>query len=176
MTEPDIATPTGCPECQPRAALATRTYAVDAHSVDRRTFVAQSAFVAAAALLATACGGAADSTGPNVDGPITGMTLNVANYPALASVGGIARVNAGNGTPLAIVRTSTTTFAAFSLICPHMGCTVGITGSTSGAAFQCPCHGAMFSSTGAWVGGQRTSGLRSVAIAYDATANTLTIG
>lgn len=165
----------GCAECKGRASLAAPANSSGAPGVDRRAFIARSGLSAAAVLLATACGGAA-ATGPNVNGPITGVTVNVAAYPALASVGGIARLNSGDGTPIAVVRTGTAAFEAFSLICPHFGCTVGITGSHVGAAFQCPCHGAMFSSTGTWVGGQRTTGLRSLTTAYDATTNTVTIG
>jgi Rieske Fe-S protein len=88
----------------------------------------------------------------------------------LANVGGIARVDSG-GSPVAAVRTGASTFAAFSLICPHFGCTVGINGS----AFLCPCHGARFGSSGAWTGGQRTSNLSSLGASYDATTDVLTI-
>ncbi|MGH7651144.1 MAG: ubiquinol-cytochrome c reductase iron-sulfur subunit [Gemmatimonadaceae bacterium] len=120
------------------------------------------------ALLLAACGGTGDSTAP-VTGPIS-LNVNVSDYPALASVGGIAQVS-NRGTPVAAVRTGDTTFAAFSLICPHFGCTVGINGSS----FLCPCHGARFASTGTWIGGQRTTNLTSLATSYDATSGVLTI-
>jgi Rieske Fe-S protein len=96
--------------------------------------------------------------------------VQVSDYAALSNVGGIARVDNG-GTPVAAVRTGASTFAAFSLICPHFGCTVGINGS----AFRCPCHGAQFASTGTWIGGQRTTNLTSLGTSYDATTGILTI-
>ncbi|HZE08664.1 MAG TPA: Rieske 2Fe-2S domain-containing protein [Gemmatimonadaceae bacterium] len=134
----------------------------------RREFLTASAAGAVTALLVAACGGAGDSTAP-ITGPVS-LNVQVSNYPALANVGGIARVDNG-GTPVAAVRTSDTTFAAFSLICPHFGCTVGINGSS----FLCPCHGARFASTGTWIGGQRTTNLTALVTSYDATSGVLTI-
>jgi Rieske Fe-S protein len=135
----------------------------------RREFLAASAASTVAAMLMAACGGASDATGVVNTGPVT-LSVVVSDYAALANVGGIARVDNG-ATPVAAVRTGASTFAAFSLICPHFGCTVGINGS----AFRCPCHGAMFASTGAWIGGQRTSNLSSLNTSYDATTGVLTI-
>jgi Rieske Fe-S protein len=135
----------------------------------RREFIATSAASAVAALLVTACGGASDSTGVVDTGPVS-LSVQVSAYPALANVGGIARVDNG-GTPVAAVRTGASTFAAFSLICPHFGCTVGINGSS----FLCPCHGAQFASSGAWVGGQRTTNLMSLTTSFNATTSVLTV-
>ena len=135
---------------------------------DRREFVAASAASVLAALLGTACGGAG-SGATTVTGPVS-LSVQVSDYAALSNVGGIARVDNG-GTPVAAVRTGASTFAAFSLICPHFGCTVGINGS----AFRCPCHGAQFASTGTWIGGQRTTNLTSLGTSYDATTGILTI-
>lgn len=104
-----------------------------------------------------------------VTGPVS-FSVQISSYPALANVGGIARVDNG-GTPIAVVRTGADAFAAFSLICPHRGCTVGINGSS----FRCPCHGAMFASSGLWTGGQQTSNLAAFSTSYDATTATLTI-
>ena len=132
----------------------------------RREFLTASAATAVAAMLVAACGGSSDST---VTGPVS-LSVQIANYPALANVGGIARVDNG-GTPVAAVRTGASTFAAFSLICPHNGCTVGINGS----AFLCPCHGARFASTGAWTGGQRTSSLTPLVTSYDPANGVLSI-
>lgn len=169
MMERNDAVPDGCVECQQRAAERAR------RGVDRRTFMTSSALAAVTALLAssaTACGGGGDATGPSVSPGSANLSVTVANYPALATVGGIARVDSGNGTPVAAVRTGASTFAAFSLICPHFGCTVGITGSS----FQCPCHGARFAATGQWTGGQRTGNLTEFPATYDAATGVLTIG
>jgi Rieske Fe-S protein len=146
----------GCAHCAEKAGTS------------RREFIATSAASAVAALLVAACGGASGATGVNT-GPVS-LSVQISNYPALASVGGIARVDNG-GIPVAAVRTGTNTFAAFSLICPHFGCTVGINGSS----FLCPCHGAQFASTGTWIGGQRTTNLTSLTTSYGATTGVLTI-
>ena len=59
-------------------------------------------------------------------------------------MGGVARVDGGSGTPVALVRTGAAAFTALSLVCTHEGTTVNITG----AGFLCPNHGARFSNVG----------------------------
>jgi cytochrome b6-f complex iron-sulfur subunit len=136
--------------------------------IGRRTFLAQSAMLAAAAALAACAGGGADATAPNLTGQ---ATLAVGDYPALANVGGTALVSV-QGSPMAIVRTGTSTFVALSRICPHQGSIV----NQSASGFLCPNHGAQFNSTGSWVGGERTSNMRSYATSYNSGTGTLTIG
>lgn len=147
---------TGCAHCAEKGGTS------------RREFIAASAVTAVEALL-TACGGSA-SGATGVDTGSVSLSVQVSSYPALANVGGIARVDTG-GTPVAAVRTGASTFSAFSLICPHFGCTVGINGSS----FLCPCHGAEFASSGAWIGGQRTTSLTSLTTSFNATTGVLTI-
>lgn len=137
-----------------------------ADGIGRRTFLVQSALMAAAAALA-ACGGA-DTTAPTLS---PGTSINVNSYAALANVGGIAMVSV-SGAQLAIVRTGATTFVALSRVCPHQGGTV----NQNGSGFLCPNHGAQFSSTGQWVGGQPTGSLHSYTTSYDAGTATLSIG
>jgi thiosulfate dehydrogenase [quinone] large subunit len=135
--------------------------------MDRRKFVSLGAYAAAAAALAACAVSGTSITSPGS----VGATVKIADYAALASVGGVA-VTSLNGTPVAIVRTSATTFITLSRICPHQGSTINqITGG-----FRCPNHGATFNSTGTWTGGQRTSSMRSYTTTYDAAAGTLTIG
>ena len=137
-------------------------------AMDRRKFVSLGAYAAAMAALA-AC---AVSDGTNITSPGSlGTTVKVSDFAALASVGGVAVTTIG-GTPVAIVRTTSTTFITLSRICPHRGSTVN---AVSGG-FKCPNHGATFNATGSWTGGQRTSSLRSYVTTYDAAAGTLTIG
>ncbi|HEY0780556.1 MAG TPA: Rieske (2Fe-2S) protein [Gemmatirosa sp.] len=165
-------------DCAARCPLASAGRPQDgfpqAPGVDRRTFLSQamlaSAYAAAAAALA-ACG--SGGTGDNATAPpsISSNVITVASYPALANVGGVQTVTY-NGSPLAIVRTGTASFLALSLVCPHQGTTLDVTSS----GFHCPNHGATFNSTGAWVGGQRTSSMSSLPATYDAAAGTLTIG
>lgn len=138
-------------------------------AIGRRTFLAQSAMLAAISAL-TACGlsSTLDSlTGPNLSGP---TTIQLSSYPALANVGGIAMVTIASS-PFAIVRTSASGFVTLSRVCPHQGSIV----NQSGSGFLCPNHGAQFNSSGSWVGGQPTSSMRSYATVYNATAGTLTI-
>lgn len=151
----------GCKSC---AIIGSDGSAI-ANGIGRRTFLVQSALMAAAAALA-ACA-VADTTAPTLN---AGTSINVNGYPALANVGGIAMVTVG-GAQLAIVRTGTTTFAALSRVCPHQG---GIV-NQSGSGFLCPNHGAQFNSTGQWVGGQSTSSLHSYITSYDASTGTLSL-
>ena len=151
-----------CADHCPLAAVVSR-------GVDRRTFISRAVLATAAAALA-ACAGGADAgiTGPTT---VSTSTLRLSDYPALASVNGVALVTV-SGVPLAVVRTGSTSFVALSRICPHEGTVI----NSSGNGFTCPRHGARFSITGTWQGGQRTSSLRSYATSYDAAAGTLTIG
>lgn len=140
------------------------------HSADgigRRTFLAQSALLAASAILA-ACAGGDIATAPDTISP---TTLRVSDYAPLATVGGIALVTI-SGAPFAVVRTSATSFVTLSRICPHQGNIV----NQNGSGFLCPGHGARFSANGTWTGGQGTSSLRSYATTYDAAAGTITVG
>jgi Rieske Fe-S protein len=134
-------------------------------AIGRRDFVIRSAMVAAAAALA-ACG-ATDSTSPGLSGT---AEINVNDYTALSSVGGIAVLTL-QGEPIAVVRTDNTSFLALSRVCPHQGGTIG----RSGSGFRCPEHGATFSSTGIWTGGQRTTNMHSYATSYDSATGLLTI-
>ncbi len=142
--------------------------------VDRRTFLSQavlaSAYAAAAAALAACGGGGGDVTGPTPT-PISSNAVTLANYPALASVGGVQTVTL-NGTPLAIVRTGTASYLVLSLVCPHQQTTLNVTST----GFHCPNHGATFDSTGNWVGGQNTTHMATRTSTYDAATGTLTIG
>ncbi|MBX9929755.1 MAG: Rieske (2Fe-2S) protein [Gemmatimonadaceae bacterium] len=133
-------------------------------TVGRRTFVAQG-MLAAAALALAACGGDG-ATSPSV----TPVTLKLSDFPTLANVGGVATTRAGN-TPIAVVRSGAATFAAFSRVCPHEGETINV----GGPGFTCPRHGAQFTLTGRWQGGQRAGNLRSLTTAYDANAATVTV-
>ena len=135
--------------------------------IGRRTFLAQSALLAASAALA-ACAAGTDPTAPDLSGA---ATLTVSDYPALSAVGGIALVSI-QSSPFAIVRTGSSSFVALSRVCPHQGSIV----NQNGSGFLSPNHGAQFNASGTWIGGERTSSLRSYATTYNATTGTLTIG
>lgn len=131
----------------------------------RRAFLCRSALVAGGAFLA-GCGSIGDLTAPDS----VSFSFQVSQYPALATVGGVALVDAG--TPLAVVRVSADSFLALSRICPHAGGNI----NQNGTGFRCTRHGAMFSSTGQWTGGERTSSMRSYPTSYDSATGTVTIG
>jgi Rieske Fe-S protein len=135
--------------------------------IGRREFVTY-AGAAFAALALAAC-----SVGDAMMSPTTiaSTPLNLSDLPALANVGGVA-TTVVSGVPLAIVRTGTSTFLAFSRICPHQGSTINV----SSNGFICPNHGATFNTLGKWTGGQRTSNLTSYPVSYDASTGALTIG
>lgn len=139
----------------------------DSVTIGRRQFLSASMMAAAAAALAACSAGSTSITAPS---SVT-LTVKVSDYATLATVGGVALVNA-NGSPIAVVRTGATTFVALSRVCPHRGTTVNATAN----GFLCPNHGATFNSTGTWTGGERTSNMRSYATSYDSTAGTITIG
>ena len=106
----------------------------------RRAFLERSLLAAAAGFLAGCASG-----GPTTSAP-TPTTIRIADYSALASVGGIAVIDDGrsSGVPWAVARTGPSSFVALSLICPHRGSTV----QSAGSSFICPVHGAQFSSNG----------------------------
>jgi Rieske Fe-S protein len=133
----------------------------------RREFLERSLLAAAAGFLAGCASG-----GPTTSAP-TPTTVRIADYPALASVGGIAVIDDGrsSGVPWAVARTGQATFVALSLICPHRGSTV----QSLGTSFMCPVHGAQFSASGSWTGGQQTSSLSRYSVQYDSVAGTLTV-
>ncbi len=145
----------------------------DAHTLppclDRRAFLSNSAMLAAAALLATACGDGQLGGGLTNGGPVN-VTVKLADYPTLGTVGAIARLT-GVSTPIAVVRESASVYRAFSLVCPHEGTTV----LPSGTGFLCPNHEARFSGAGKWLGGQVTSSLREFTVTSNAAAGTLVI-
>lgn len=169
MSERDAVIPGGCGGACPCG----RGGHSEGTGIDRRTFVSAGTLAVVAALLAEACGtGVWDAVAPaTFDLGAAGVGVKVANFPGLASIGGIARVDNGTGAPLAVVRTGTSSFTAFSLTCPHQGTTVNIVAG----GFKCPNHGATFDATGTWTGGQVTGNLVSYTTTYDAATGVLTI-
>ncbi len=161
MTPPTTNATTGCgPGCGCATAL------------PRRAFLQRGALGAIGALIATACGdGDIGGTYPTDPFPTTPLTITLTDFPALAIVGGAARVDAGTAQPVAVIRTGTASFAAMSLVCPHQGATVDITDS----GFKCPSHLAEFAADGTWSGGKQTGALTALGVTYDAKSDTLTI-
>ncbi|NOT07044.1 MAG: Rieske 2Fe-2S domain-containing protein [Gemmatimonadales bacterium] len=140
--------------------------------VSRREFLQSSTAAALGALLASACGdgiiGGAGLTGPAAN--LDGFSIRLADYPALATVGGMAVIT-GAPVPLAAVRSSAASYDVFSLACPHAGTTV----TPGGGGFRCPNHGATWNTAGTWTGGQRTTDLVKLQTTLDTAAGTLMV-
>lgn len=154
-----------------------RACATCAVAEGRREFVTKALLAAVGTFVLHGCGdGDIGGPGaPTAPPPISGgkLVINVGGFPALAVVGGIARVDGGTGTPIAAVRTSTESFLAFSMVCTHAGFSpIDIVAG----GFRCPNHGAEFNSSGEWTGGQATTGLFPYATSFDAATGVLTIG
>lgn len=97
---------------------------------------------------------------------ISGLAVTIASWPALANVGGVAgSVGTLNFSSVAVARSSSTSFVAFSLICPHAGTNVQV---VNGQSFRCPNHGALWNSSGVLLPNspQRTSGLHQLKVTY----------
>ena len=146
-------------------------------SVPRREFLSQATLAAAAAVLA-ACSGGSDAfapTGPNTDpGPGSSggsLTVTVASFSALASVGGIAAVGTIAGRPVAVVRTGSSSYTALSRICTHQGCTIDI----ASGGFSCPCHGSQYNSAGVATRGPAEAALQRFNVAVSADGATLVV-
>ena len=142
-----------------------------ANCLARRAFIGHVSLATLAVLL-TDCGdfeiGGEAPTAPSLSGD---LTLNLADLPALAAVGGTARVTGPGSVPMAVTRTTANTFVALSLVCPHAGSTLDLVSD----GFLCPNHGARFAADGHWVGGQVTSNMYTFPVIYDSVAATITI-
>ncbi len=97
---------------------------------------------------------------------VDGLAVTIADWPALANVGGVAgSVGTLNFSPIAVVRTGANSFAAFSLICPHAGFYVQVINNSS---FRCPNHGSTFNANGTLAANSpiQTGSLQSMRVTY----------
>lgn len=141
--------------------------------VSRRDFLERVAVIAGV-LIASGCSVGQDLTGVG-SGPIPGgaITIKLSDYPALATVGQPVELKTASGAAsgVAAVRIGASSFIALGMQCTHEGSKVSITGTT----YTCPNHGARFSTTGAVTLGPATRALAQRTVAFDATAQTLTV-
>jgi cytochrome b6-f complex iron-sulfur subunit len=144
-----------------------------ASCVSRREFLGRVALVAGA-IIATGCGAASDLTAVST-GPLPGgsITVKLSDYAGLATIGQPVEIRTVSGSlaGVAAVRTGATSFVALGMACTHEGTKVNI----QGQIFDCPNHGARFSSTGAVTNGPASRALASRTVVYDATAGTLVV-
>jgi cytochrome b6-f complex iron-sulfur subunit len=94
------------------------------------------------------------------------IDLTDTNYTALNTTGNSVVVSS-----VIIANTGGGNFVALSAVCTHQGCTVGYSAASNN--FPCPCHGSVFSSTGAVVNGPASTALKSYTVSK--AGNVLTI-
>jgi Rieske Fe-S protein len=141
--------------------------------LNRREFLAKSAAAAAALVAVEACGDG--QIGPTAAVEISGVnTVKLADFPGLATVGTVVEI----GAQRALVRTSASpaAFQAFSRLCTHEQCITDVRNNQ----FECPCHGSIFSNTGAVVRGPDVANngitpLRALTVTFDAVKGEITI-
>jgi Rieske Fe-S protein len=110
------------------------------------------------------CGAAA-----SLPAPVAGVvTLSFTDYPGLQDPGGqvVGRPD-GFADSLIVFRIDATTVAALSSVCTHLGCDVAY--DPVRGDMECPCHGSLFSTAGALVGGPALRGLKSYPATLTAT-------
>jgi Rieske Fe-S protein len=139
------------------------------HCVSRREFL--SAAAGAAGLVALAGCGDGFVTGPFTTAvlPSGPLIVTVGDFPGLATAGVLVRVP---NVSVAVKRVDASSFEAFSMLCTHEQCLVGI---TNGLQFDCPCHNSRFSNTGAVLRGPATQPLPKFTTSYDPATDQLTI-
>jgi cytochrome b6-f complex iron-sulfur subunit len=91
---------------------------------------------------------------------------------ALRSVGGAQTFHTPHDS-IILVRTTDTTIVALSDICTHAGC--GLNYFAPRNELTCPCHGSIFSITGAVMRGPAFVALRVYTATLDATTNEVTV-
>jgi len=139
--------------------------------LNRREFLAKSAAAAAALVVVEGCGdGQIGPTGVTLGGQ--GVTVKIADFPGLATVNTVVSISEDR----ALVRTSATTFQGYSKICTHEGCVTEVRNNQ----YECPCHGSIFSSSGAVLrgpNGQRggIAPLPTRPTTFNQTAGTVTV-
>lgn len=141
--------------------------------INRRGFLAKSAFAAAALVAAEACGDG--QIGPPARSSAdlgNSVTVKLSDFPELANVGTVVDI----GHERAVVRTSATTFRGLSRICTHEGCDVDVRNNR----FECPCHGSIFAADGSVIRGPSVQSapigpLPTLAVTFDAAAATITV-
>jgi cytochrome b6-f complex iron-sulfur subunit len=140
------------------------------HCLSRREFLATAATAAGLAVVA-GCGDGVISN-PIIALPAGPVTITVATFPGLATVGVLVKIPR---TEVAVKRVDTTTFKAISMVCTHQGCVI----NTNGQTFECPCHFSRFNNDGGVVNGPNTgesiTALVQLDTSYDPATDQLTI-
>lgn len=132
----------------------------------RREFVAATS-AALATLAGAACGGGSEPTAPG------SADVRIA-LPAVGETAGVAP-RAGASSGIAVTRLTDTSVVAVSRTCTHQGCTVGLP-ATPLANMLCPCHGSVYTVSGAVVSGPAPRALPAFPARIDGTDVVVTVG
>ncbi len=150
--------------------------------VSRRAFLQQSSRVViggviVAALPSLPACGFGGQLPVIANSPSNQYELTFASFPQLQNSGGSAmvQIDATSGpVPVAVVRTGASPVVALLATCTHASCTVGAFDSGS-KTFTCPCHGSVYSETGAVLRGPAFSPLSSLSASVGAASVTVTV-
>ena len=137
--------------------------------LSRRAVLQGAMATAACAACAVAASGCGDTQDPALTSDVT---IQLSDYPALASVGGVASIPrsvSGYGFDIFVRNEGEGVYRALSSYCSHEGCSVNVDGN----GFRCPCHGATFSADGERTGGPAPRGL--IQFSTEVSGDTLTI-
>jgi len=143
----------------------------------RRRFLALVPATIGAGALSSVLSGCGTNTGHPIDGTVTvqnGQALVAfSQFPQLESVGGYVVVATSSGGTYIVIRTSATEAMTLAAVCTHAHCLVGYQASTR--EIVCPCHGSVYSTSGAVVQGPAIAPLATFAARLDATGVTITV-
>lgn len=112
--------------------------------------------------------GCANKLPPVRDVPNEGgeVRLALSDYAELQQPSGVLPVRpGGSGKPIMIVRGDGDRFAAYSLKCTHLGCTVGW--NSAERTFDCPCHRSRFKTDGSVLKGPAKRPLTAYPVEFD---------
>lgn len=128
---------------------------VDATQLTRRDLMG-----AAAGVVLCGCAGKAEKwTTAEVETSEGMVELDIADYPELATPGGMLALKPkGAKKPVLVMHLENDEFRVMSLRCPHLGCVVRWDASMQDLV--CPCHGSRFTDTGEKTKGPAKSGLK----------------
>ena len=103
---------------------------------------------AAAGVVVCGCAGKAEKWATtDVEAKEGVVELDIADYPELATPGGMVAVKPKSAKkPILVMRVENDQFRVMSLRCPHLGCVVRWNAEMQDLV--CPCHGSRFGDTG----------------------------
>ncbi len=126
-----------------------------------------SSLMFSASFIFNACSDDVDDLQDDIDnGNKIRVDLTNENFSELQTVGGFAYTG-----DIIVIRSGENSYLALSKICTHQSCTV--TYNHSGNSLPCPCHGSLFSTTGAVLNGPAESNLKVYTVKKE--GNVLTI-